>query len=210
MSNGAAYSAGRHAGGHGGVPQPGAVEVQRAGRARSQNSRTARDVLERDDDAAAVIVRVLERRPPRVGAKCTSASVCTYSSIFSRSSVPSGESKQRSCTPASADAAALLVEDDVRLGVQEDLVAAPRVRAQAAWLAIVPEGKKSAASLPSRLGGLAPRGGDRGIVAEDVVADLGLGHRAAASSAGPGHRVAAQVDARGHPLFPPLVWWWGA
>jgi len=48
---------------------------------------------------------VCSRQTRRVGAQWTSTSVWTYSSIFSRSSVPSGESKTRSCTWLSADAA---------------------------------------------------------------------------------------------------------
>ena len=71
---------------------------------RSQNSRTAR-MCSSGTTTPPQWLCVCSRHTSRVGAQCTSASVWTYSSIFSRSSVPSGESNTRSCTWLSADAA---------------------------------------------------------------------------------------------------------
>ena len=112
--------------------------------------------------------------------------------------MPSGESKQRSCTLAERRRAALLVEEDVRLGVQEDLVAALGVRAEGGLVAHRPRREVERRLLAEQLGGALLEAQDGGIVAEDVVVDLGLGHRLPHLGRRPRHRVAAQVDRARH------------
>ena len=69
----------------------------------------------------------------------------------------------------------------------------------AIWLAIVPVGTNSAASLPEQLGRPALEGVDGRVFADDVVADLGLGHRRPHRRRGAGDGVGPQVDDRpGH------------
>ena len=60
-----------------------------------------------------------------------------------------------------------------------------------------PGGDEQAGLLAEQLGGALLEGVDRGVVAEDVVADLGVGHRPAHRRGWVGDGVAAQVDA-GH------------
>ena len=64
----------------------------------------------------------------------------------------------------------------------------------ASWLPIVPLGTKSAASLPASSATRRCSAWTVGIVAEHVVADLGLGHGAAHAGGRPGHGVGAQID----------------
>ena len=66
-------------------------------------------------------------------------------------------------------------------------------------LPIVPLATKSAGLLARQLGGALLERDDGRVVAEDVVAELRLGHRAAHLGRGLGDRVGAQVDpSRGH------------
>ena len=62
------------------------------------------------------------------------------------------------------------------------------------WLPIVPLGTKTAASWPNRPATCSSRRVDRRVLAVDVVADLGGGHRRAHAVGRAGERVAAQVD----------------
>jgi hypothetical protein len=61
---------------------------------------------------------------------------------------------------------------------------------------MVPLGTNSAAALPASSSDAALELDHGGVVAEDVVADLGFGHGAAHGGGGPGDRVAAEVDGR--------------
>ena len=118
---------GAHPGGRHGVEEPGAVEMQReavpvAERAHGQ------DVLQRHDHAAAVVVGLLEahqarRRPVHVGVR---VHVLLHLLEVER---PVRRVEHAQLHLAERRRGALLVEDDVRLGVQEHLVAAPRQRA---------------------------------------------------------------------------------
>ena len=70
----------------------------------------------------------------------------------------------------------------------------------AIWLAMTPDGTKSAAGLPTRCReGLLQRAHGR-VLAVVVVADLGLRHGAPHGGRGSGDGVAAQVDHVGHAL----------
>ena len=64
----------------------------------------------------------------------------------------------------------------------------------AIWLAIVPDGTNRAASLPSSSAVRRSSAVDGRVLAVDVVADLGLGHRPAHRGGGPGDGVGPQVD----------------
>ena len=69
----------------------------------------------------------------------------------------------------------------------------------ASWLAMVPDGTKTAAALPTRAANAASSALTVGVLAVAVVADLGLGHGPAHLGRGPGDGVAAEVDhAGGH------------
>ena len=61
-------------------------------------------------------------------------------------------------------------------------------------LPIVPEGTKSAASMPSISAAFCLEAVDGRVLAVDVVADLGLGHGLAHLGRRPGDGVGAQVD----------------
>ena len=65
-------------------------------------------------------------------------------------------------------------------------------------LPMVPLATNSAGLLAGQLGGALLERDDGGVVAEDVVADLGLGHRAAHRRRGLGDGVGAKVDEVGH------------
>ena len=140
VSKGAAYSAGAHARGRHGVEQPGAVEVHLQAVPVAELAH-GQDVLERQHDAAAVVVRLLEaheprRRPVHVG---VGVDVLLHLLEVERA-VRRVEDAQLHL--AERRRRALLVEHDVRLGVQEDLVAAPRERAHGRLVAhACPEGK---------------------------------------------------------------------
>jgi len=82
----------------------------------------------------------------------------------------------------------------VRLGVQEDLVAAPRERAHGGLVAHRPRGEVEAGLFAEQPSGVLLQADDGRVVAEDVVADLGLEHHAAHLRRRTRDSVAAQVD----------------
>ena len=90
-----------------------------------------------------------------------------------------------------------LVDDDVVLAAGDRLLAAAQVRHLRDEVAHRPRRDEEARLLAEQLGGAFLEGVDRRVVAEDVVADLGLGHRAAHRRRGLRDGVAAQVD-QGH------------
>ena len=67
---------------------------------------------------------------------------------------------------------------------------------RASWLAMVPDGTNTAASLPTRSAKRLLEGVDRRVLAVDVVADLGVGHGPAHLRRRPGDGVGAEVDHR--------------
>ena len=92
---------------------------------------------------------------------------------------------------------ARLIEDGVRLGLGDDLAAARHVGHQAHQVAHRAAGHEEAGLLAGQLGGPFLQGDDRRVVAEDVVAELGLRHRPSHLGRGLRDRVGAQVDAGG-------------
>ena len=78
--------------------------------------------------------------------------------------------------------------------VDVDLVPGPGCERTEIWLAIVPEGTNSAASLPQHRGDLALELDHGRVVAVDVVADHGRGHRLAHRGRRAGDGVGAKVD----------------
>ena len=87
-----------------------------------------------------------------------------------------------------------LVDDHVVLAAGDRLLAAREVGHLGDEVAHRPRGDEQAGFLAEQLGGAFLEGVDRRVVAEDVVADLGLGHRPAHRRRGVGDGVAAQVD----------------
>ena len=101
-------------------------------------------------------------------------------SISAGSSVPSGRSSSDADAGADDDGVAgRLVEDDVVLATGDRLLAAREVGQLGDEVAHRPGGDEQAGLLAEQLGGALLEGDDGRVVAEDVVADLGLGHRAA-------------------------------
>ena len=90
-----------------------------------------------------------------------------------------------------------LVEDHVVLAARDRLLATTEVRELGDEVAHRAGGHEQAGLLAEQLGGAGLEGLDGRVVLEDVVADLGLGHRAAHRGRRVGDGVAAQVD-EGH------------
>ena len=74
---------------------------------------------------------------------------------------------------------ARLVDDEVVLAAGDGLLAAAEVRHLGDEVAHRAAGDEQAGLLAEQLGGALLEGDDGRVVAEDVVADLGVGHRAA-------------------------------
>ena len=151
------------------------------------------DVLDRQHDAAAVVVRVLEadearRRVVHVG---VGVHVLLHLLEVERA-IRRVEDAQLHL--AERRRGALLVEDDVRLGVEEDLVAAARERPDGGLVAHRAGREVEAGLLAEQAGGVFLQAQDGRVVSEDVVADLGLGHHATHLGRRLGNGVAAQVD----------------
>ena len=87
-----------------------------------------------------------------------------------------------------------LVDDHVVLAAGDGLLAAREVRHLGDEVAHRPGGDEQAGLLAEQLGGALLEGVDRGVVAEDVVTELGVGHRPAHGRGRVGDGVAAQVD----------------
>ena len=192
VSKGAAYSAGGDARGRHGVEQPGAVEVQPQAVPVAELAHGAH-VLERQHDAAAVVVRVLEAHQPRGREVHVGVGVDVLLHLLEVERAV-GRIEAAQLHVAERRGAALLVEHDVRLGVQEDLVAAARERAHGRLVAHRAGGEVEAGLLAEQAGGVLLQADDRGVVAEHVVADLGLEHGAAHLRRRTRDGVAAQVD----------------
>ena len=71
---------------------------------------------------------------------------------------------------------------------------------KAIWLAMTPDGTKSAAGLPTRSANASSERRHGRVLPVVVVTDLGLGHGSAHRGRGAGDGVAAQVDHVGHAL----------
>ena len=124
VSNGAAYSAGRHARGRDGVEEPRAVEVHLEAVPVAELAHGPH-VLDRQHHAAAVVVRLLEAHQARGREVHVGVGVHVLFHLLEvQRAVRRVEDPQLHL--AERRRGALLVEHDVRLGVQEDLVAAPR------------------------------------------------------------------------------------
>ena len=92
----------------------------------------------------------------------------------------------------------------VGVGVLADdvLVASLAVSQQRAQVRLGPAGNEQPRFLVQSLGGLRLEPVDGGVVTEDVVADLGVGHGLAHGGCRSGHGVGAQID---HPSSLPAV-----
>ena len=93
-----------------------------------------------------------------------------------------------------------LVVGDVASGLGQDLVAGLGVEAQGELVAHGPAGDEECRLLAQDLGRAALERPDGGILAIDVVADLGRGHGGAHGGRRPGERVAPEVDHAGSHL----------
>ena len=191
----------RHAAGDVGVPDARPVQVQLEAVPVAERAHGP-DALERVHDAAAVVVRVLETHHSR--RREVDVVVVVDEPVHGvRVERPVRRVEAAELQLAEHGAAALLVEEDVRLGVQEDLVAALRQGVQRDLVGHRPGGAEERRLLAEQLGRLVLQAVDGRVVLEDVVPDLGLGHGAAHLGAGLRHRVAAHVDHTLHTLATP-------
>ena len=87
-----------------------------------------------------------------------------------------------------------LVPDDVALGAGDDLAAARHVGHQRHQVAHRPRRDEQPASLPSSSAARSSERVDGRVLAPDVVADLGRGHRPAHLGGRAGHGVGTEVD----------------
>ncbi len=177
VSHGAAMLGQRHAARHVRVPDARPVQVQLEVVAVAERAHGA-DALERVHDAAAVVVRVLETDD--AGRREVHVVVVMDEPIHVvgvERAVGGVEAAELQL--AEHRGAALLVEEDVGLGVQEDLVAAPRQGVQRDLVGHRAGRAEERGLLAEQLRRALLQAVDGRVVLEDVVADLGLGHGAA-------------------------------
>jgi hypothetical protein len=99
--------------------------------------------------------------------------------------------------PPCCAAPAVLVGDDVRVGVADSSSAGGTTRRRQIWLPIVPLGRRRGL-VAEQVGDLLLEGVDGRVLAVDVVADVGRGHDGPHRLGRPGQGVAAHVHG-GHP-----------
>ena len=181
---------------HGGVEEPGTVHVE--GDAALVGDRRDRPhVLERERAAAGMGVRVLENDQARgrlVDVRRIPEGLGDLGRV-QRAVRPIGQGTDRG--PDDDGVSAGLVHHGVRGGAGDGLVTAGKMGQERDEVAHRAAGDEQAGLLAEELRGACLQGVDRGIVAEDVVADLGGRHRAAHRVGRMGHRIGAKVDA-GH------------
>ena len=114
--------------------------------------------------------------------------------IASRSSCPRGSAQVRLVIPVSAPWAPSSARRMCARDSQSTSSPGPTSAASASTLAIDPVGVNSAASKPNSPATRSCSACDGRVLAVDVVADLGLGHRAAHALGGAGDGVGAEVD----------------
>ena len=137
-------------------------------------------------------------RPAARGATCSSCVQARTRRRHLRRRERAALARQR-CAPGSpscAPSAALLVDEDVRLALEQHLVARLGVALDRELVAHRAAGHVERRLLARQRGDAALERLHGGVVAEHVVADLGLGHGLAHGRGGTGDGVAAQVDDR--------------
>jgi len=97
---------------------------------------------------------------------------------------------------AEGGGAARLGEEDVGVGVGDDLLSLPRTDQHADEVAHGSAGHEEGGLLAEPLGGDLLEAVDGRVLAEDIVAQLGVGHGPAHLRAGHGEGVGAKVDDR--------------
>ena len=147
----------RHAGGHVGVPDAGAVQMQQQAVAVAEPAHS-QDLLQGIDEAAAVVVRVLQRddaggRPVRIRLR---VHVLLHGVGIERAV---GGIEAAQLQAAEGRRAALLVVDDVGVGVQEELIAAPCLRVQRRLVGLRAAGEVERRLLAEELPPYAPGAG---------------------------------------------------
>ena len=129
------------------------------------------DLLERQHQPAAVVVRVLERDEPRRRVVRVGPVVHVLLELVEgEQAVARAEAAHLQSGVHSG--AAALVEEDVRLLVDEDLVAARGVRVESGLVRHRPRGHVESGLLAEQSGGVLLQSDHRRIIAQHVVADL--------------------------------------
>jgi hypothetical protein len=90
-----------------------------------------------------------------------------------------------------------LVGEHMAVGVAQDLLSGLADQPQADLVAHRPGGDEERRLVAEQVGDVLLQRVDRGVLAVDVVADLGLGHRPAHRRGGPGEGVRPEVDRAG-------------
>ncbi len=186
----------------GGVEDPGAVEMERHAvlPAQGHQGLQVRLLIDR---AAAEVVAVLDRDQGGLG---TEGDVRSDGRLDGRGveepearGIARGGGERLRHQARDRRHGSHLVEEDVAEGVADHLTAREAVQVEGDLIAHRPRGDEEPGLLPHRRRPLFLQGADRRVLAEDVVADLGLGHRPPHLGVGTGHGVGAEVeDAHAH------------
>jgi hypothetical protein len=190
-SSPAVVAVGRHAAGRDGVEEPGAVEMHRHAPFATHFGDGARLVY-RKDAAPGVVVRVLHRHYRGVGVVIVAFPDHRRNLIGAYHPVFAGQ-RSRHQPEMSRHRAAFVVQK-VGPRLAHHLVPGPRECGEGY---LVPHGagrNEKAGLLAEKIRGELLEGVDGGIVSEDIVADLGRGHRLSHLRRGPRDGVASQVD----------------
>ena len=171
---------------HDRVHEPGAVQVH--GQVMLvRPSADLGDTLDRVDPAAAAIVRVLQADQPRPDVMGVVGTDETAQVVEREEAAVAFERPRRHAREPGDPAG--LPDVDVRRRAAQELVAGLRVHADGDLVGHRAGGDEDRGLLAQELGGPFLEGLDRRVVAEDVVADLRLGHRPTHAGRRPRDRV---------------------
>ena len=174
-----------------GVEQAGAVEMDgEAGRAGGGCGRL--HLFEGDGLAA---VGIFENEEPGDGHVRIVRADCGLDGLGLDGAVRFGGDGLQRDAAEDGGAGGFAGEDVVALG-DDDFFAAGAVRQAGGEVGLRARRQEQCAFLAKAFGGFLFKGVDGRVIAVDVVADLGLGHRASHRGIGAGDGVAAQVDQR--------------
>ena len=182
----------RHAQGHGGVEDTGAVQVDGRAIAAGQLAHLG-GLLRRDDTAAATVVGVLQADQSRA----RKVDILTSNGRLYRFDVQQAAGvvgHRAELNSAQAGGAADLIVQDMRLAADDRLVPALAVRQQAGEVSHRTAGDEDGGLLTHQLRCHRFQAIHGGVFAEDVVAHHGLRHCLSHGGRGVGDRIATQVD----------------
>lgn len=183
--------AGLEARGDAGVPEAGAVEVEFE-IVLSRGAGDAFDLLDGPDGAAAAVVGVFDDEELAVWSVDGVGADGKVDVVGVEEPVLAGEGADHDAREGGG--AAGLVMDDVAVGVGDDFVARLGLGADGGLVGHGAGGDEAGGFFAEESGKLFLESQDGGIIAEDIVADVGVGHDLAHGCGGAGDGVAAKVD----------------